>query len=383
MDDDLQEGQLKRLMLYVADRVVALVDSVRLGRKGLTSVISADRVHHLFTDTGADGEQLDQLRTLALALTVCGENTVTNISLHPSQQIFKIGFANLSEDIAFAVDVRRSLERAAKQRSNVDLVIADNRLSSERALAIADNFVAKGVHLAIEYQIDARMGTMIMNKYQRARIPVIAVDIPMVGATYFGVGNFYSGHLAGLALGQWIDENWQGAIDRLLILEEPRAGALPEARMEGQLSGLQEVLGAIRAEKRIVLNSGNTSAASEAVVAAALAECPQLHRIAIVCFNDDAALGALRAAQAQGREADIAVVGQGADRLVRQELRAPGTRIIGSTAFMPERYGEMLMDLALRILRGESVPPAVFMDHVFIDAANVDAYYPPSRTALA
>ncbi len=107
----------------------------------------------------------------------------------------------MSEQIPFAVDVRRGLERAAKQRSNVDLVIADNRLSGERALEIADNFVAKGVQLAIEYQIDARMGTMIMNKYQRAQIPVIAVDIPMVGATYFGVDNFFSGHLAGRGTG--------------------------------------------------------------------------------------------------------------------------------------------------------------------------------------
>jgi ribose transport system substrate-binding protein len=44
---------------------------------------------------------------------------------------------------------------------------------------------------------------------------------------------------------------------------------------------------------------------------------------------------------------------------------------------MPERYGEKLMELALKILRGESVPPAVYMNHVFIDASNIDRYYPP------
>ena len=376
MDDDLQEAQLRRLMLDAAAYVVALVDTPRLGRKGLTPVAGVERIHQLFTDTGASAEQLEELRSLPFQLTVCGENTVTNITSHRAQQIYKIGFANLSEEIPFAVDVRRGLERAAKQRSNVDLVIADNRLSGERALTIADNFVAKGVQVAIEYQIDARMGTTIMNKYQRSRIPVIAVDIPMVGATYFGVDNFYSGHLAGVALGRWIEQNWQGSLDKLLVLEEPRAGALPEARMEGQLSGLQEVLGAVPVERRIVLNSGNTSAASEVVVAQTLAALADLHRIAVVCFNDDAALGAVRAARAQGREQDFAIVGQGADRLVRHELRQPGARIIGSTAFMPERYGELLIDLALRILRGESVPPAVYVEHVLIDASNVDHYYP-------
>ncbi len=77
----------------------------------------------------------------------------------------------------------------------------------------------------------------------------------------------------------------------------------------------------------------------------------------------------------------LAIVGQGADRLVREELRRSQTRIVGSTAFMPERYGEKLMDLALRILRGESVPPAVYMDHVFVDAENVDVYYPKTTTS--
>jgi ribose transport system substrate-binding protein len=195
----------------------------------------------------------------------------------------------------------------------------------------------------------------------------------MVGATYFGVNNFHSGHLAGLELGRWVQAYWDGVFDCLFVLEEPRAGALPEARLHGQLAGLEEVLGPVPPERRVLLNSGNTSAASEAEVTRALADRPGDQHIAVVCFNDDAALGALHAARQAGREQHVAIVGQGADRLVRAEIARPGSRIIGSTAFMPERYGEKLMELAMRILRGESVPPAVYMDHVFINAGNVDA----------
>jgi hypothetical protein len=35
-----------------------------------------------------------------------------------------------------------------------------------------------------------------------------------------------------------------------------------------------------------------------------------------------------------------------------------------------------LIDVALKILRGERVPPAVYMDHVFIDTENIDRFYP-------
>ena len=46
----------------------------------------------------------------------------------------------------------------------------------------------------------------------------------------------------------------------------------------------------------------------------------------------------------------------------------PGSRIVGSTAYEPERYGEKLIPLALKILRGEPVPPAVYMEHTFVRA---------------
>jgi hypothetical protein len=39
--------------------------------------------------------------------------------------------------------------------------------------------------------------------------------------------------------------------------------------------------------------------------------------------------------------------------------------------YAPGRYAPMP-----RILGGESVPPAVYSDHVFIDAQNVRLYYP-------
>jgi ribose transport system substrate-binding protein len=215
-----------------------------------------------------------------------------------------------------------------------------------------------------------------MNKFQRAGIPVIAVDIPMVGATFFGVDNYYSGHLAGIALGKWVQDHWQGEFDYLIVLEEPRAGSLPRARIEGQIHGFEEILGPVPNERKVILNSGNTSVVSEAETYQALLQMPEAQRIAVICFNDDAAIGALRAARRLKRERHLAIVGQGADRLVREELRHPDARIIGSTAFMPERYGEKLIDLALRILRRESTPPAVYIDHVFIDHKNINVYYP-------
>jgi ribose transport system substrate-binding protein len=371
----IEEAQLKEALLATIPRIVALVGSNKIGIVSTKPFVAPEQITHLYTDSDVSAEFIEQMRQAKINLTVCGENTVRSFTVDGDKAQFTIGFANESEELPFAVDVRRGLERAAADIGNIDLVVADNRLSGEEAIRVADRLIDRDIDLVIEYQIDYKAGNLIMNKFQQAGIPVIAVDIPMVGATFFGVDNYRAGHMAGEALGKWVEKMWNGRIDQLLVLEEPRAGSLPEARIQGQLDGLQEVLGKVAAEQTHYIDCGNTTEISETGVAEALQTMPNSHYIAIICFNDEAAFGALQAAQNANREKDVVIVGQGTDRLIRQEIRDSESRLIGSTAYMPERYGERLMELALKILKGESVPPAVYMDHVFINAENIDKYY--------
>lgn len=372
----IEEAQLKEALLTSIPHVMALVGSNKIGVVSTIPFIPTERITHFFTDNGVSAEFVEQMRQAKINLTVCGENTVRSYTTDGDSPQFTIGFANQSETLPFAVDVRRSLERAAADLGCIDLVVTDNRLSGEEALRVADKLIQRNIDLAIEYQIDYKAGNLIMNKFQQAAIPVIAVDIPMVGATFFGVDNYRAGHLAGVALGKRVLAEWGGAFDHLLILEEPRAGSLPEARIQGQLDGLRETLGQWPVGAIHHIDCSNVSAVSEAAVAAWLPAIPNGRRIAVVSFNDEAAFGALQAARRANREADVVIVGQGADRLVHGEIRDPASRLIGSTAYMPERYGEKLLELALKILNGESVPPAVYMNHVFIDGENIDQFYP-------
>lgn len=363
----IAEAQLKTRAITSAKQVIALVDSSKFGKVDLTPFASNQNITHLFTDHHLSLEWIARLQQTSLAFTVCDENSVATFTPGSSHnKHYRIGFANLTEQMPFAVEVRRSLERAAKEAGNVDLVLADNQLSAEVALQVAERFLAQDLDLVIEYQIDEQMGNRIMSMFQDAGLPAIAVDIPMVGATYFGVDNYRAGHMAGVALGEWVRTHWDGQFNRLIILEEPRAGALPATRIQGQLDGFQSILGPVPAEARLALNSGNTRQISTDQMAAALRRLPAEHRLVVLSFNDDVAFGALDAARKLGREADLVIVGQGADRLVCEEMNRPESRIIGSTAFSPEKYGERLIPLALKILRGEPVPPAVYMEHTFI-----------------
>jgi ribose transport system substrate-binding protein len=91
--------------------------------------------------------------------------------------------------------------------------------------------------------------------------------------------------------------------------------------------------------------------------------------------NDIAALAALAALEEAGGSKLCAVMGQNGTRDARRELRRPRTRLIGTVAFFPERYGEDLLPLALTILRGKPVPPAVFVKHQLLTPKNVNLIY--------
>ena len=376
-ETDLQETQLKELMLRSAQQRFVLLDSSKVGRVGLTTFATLDDVHYVATDQGVDRETVNQVRMRGTHVVVCGEQTAQTYSPTNSiENMYRIGFANLSEHTPFSRDVRRGVEQTAASSGNIDLILGDNRLDPAAAIQVADRFLEQNLDLVIEYQVDEATGDLIVHRFQRAGIPVIAVDIPMVGATYFGVDNYVAGKMAGVELGQVIDKRWGGVFEHLIVVEQERTGKLLAMRIQGQIDGLRETLPPFPDTKMIRLDFDNTVEGSYNVMRETLDQIPTTDRIAVVCFNDDAAIGVLRAAEQSGHINNLLLAGQGADRRLRLEMRKQNTAVVGSTAYCPECYGEYLVPLALDILSGKAAAPAHYVEHFFVHPGNVNELYP-------
>ena len=274
--------------------------------------------------------------------------------------------------------VREGIEKAAKA-NNVELVTADNKLDGATALANADNFITQGVQGVIEFQTDEKFGKVIMQKFKAKNIPVIAIDIPMPGATFFGVNNPVAGQMAGKGLGEWVKKNWNGQVDALVMLELPQSGPIPAARLKGQRDGLESVIGKIPENKVKHLDSKNTLEEARKLMTDTLTTLPNAKHIAVVCINDDTAAGAIAAAEAAGRKNQIAVVAVDASDRGREEIRKAGSPQIGSTASFPETYGEKIVPALLKAIKGEKLPPELYTNHEFLTKDNVDKFYPNDK----
>lgn len=376
---DLDEAPLKSQMIKLARQVIALVDHTKLGRVDTYRFAELNQIDHLVTDEVTTPETLAALRQAApFPITVVGAAKAETLEPGTSaaKRHYRIGFGNMTEKMIFAQQVRRSLERVVQRLDNVELLFRDNNLDRQTALENADWFVAKGVDLVIEYQVDAMAGNVIMDKFNQANIPVIAVDIPLPGATFYGADNYRAGCIAGEALGQWVKKNWQGRVDTLLKLELARVGPVAGARLQGQQEGLEAIIGPLAEAQIISIETPIIFEQVEHVVTKLLPSIPTSAKVAVIAINDDAAVGTLSAFEKAGRLGQVVTVGQNADRVGRQALRRTDFPFIGTTRYAPEKYGEQLLNLALKILEGKPVPPAVYNQHVFITRENLNEYYP-------
>jgi ribose transport system substrate-binding protein len=292
---------------------------------------------------------------------------------------YTIGFANLTEDIEFTRLVREGLVAAAEEAGNVELVLADNKLDGATALANTEAFITQGVDGIIHFQTDAAFGNVIMARARAAGIPVFAIDIPMPGAIFFGADNYYAGQLAGEALANWVNENWDGQVDAALMLELPQSGPIPEARMQGMLDAFQEnVENPVPEDMVFHLDSKNTQEESFRVVSDTLPGIPDAEHIVAMTINDGTGIGAVAAAEAAGRGDQIMVVGQNADPSGQEEMVKENSRYLGATAYFPENYGFKLLPAMIDVLECRPVPPSVYVDHVFIGADNLCEFYAES-----
>lgn len=296
---------------------------------------------------------------------------------------YTIGFANLTEDIVFTKLVRESIENAAAEMGNVTIVLADNKLDGATALSNTENFITQGVDGIIHFQTDEAFGNVIMSRARSASIPVVAIDIPMPGAVFFGADNYFAGRLAGEALGNYVNANWDGAADAMLVLELPQSGPIPAARMQGMLEGFQDTVTTKLTDEQIFrLDSKNTQEEAFKVVGDTLAGLPDAKKIVAVTINDGTALGTIAAAEAAGRGDQIMVVGQGADPSGQGEMIKDNSRYLGATGYFAEKYGFKLLPAMIDILECRQVAPAIYQDHVFITKDNLCEFYATEQEAF-
>ena len=170
-----------------------------------------------------------------------GENLYRSHLRPFKQRPFRLGYAAQGTDYQFSKEVSTGLQRAAAAQG-IELICVDNRYNAKIAQRNADVLVREKVDLVIEFQTDEHVAPIVAAKYRDAGIPLIALEVPHPGATYFGANNYEAGLIGGRHLGRWAKQQRvrRSGRDRASS-RSTRAGSLPRMRLTGMLVGMKEI----------------------------------------------------------------------------------------------------------------------------------------------
>ncbi len=286
-----------------------------------------------------------------------------------------IGFANYTLAAPFCGIVEDGHIQYAAE-ANVEIFIVDNEADPAKSIDNARAMISREVDFLIEYQGHADTNAVIAEMMESAGIPVVAIDIPVPGAPFFGGNNPVAGYIAGKWLGEYAQaNNWNGEDIVVVLVESTTNGQINADRMQGYIDGVLEIFPEV-AGKVYRLDTNNSYEDAQDKMRSWLSGNPDKKNILMGGLHDGVTNGALQALREANRESDAAIISQGADPSIYADIRNPNSAFKGSVAYFPEKYGFYTISIAMDVLRGNPVPWEYFVPHVVIDASNIDEYYP-------
>jgi len=259
-------------------------------------------------------------------------------------------------------------DRAAEL--GVDLKIADASLDVSKQISAAENFITQKVDVLALTPVDAKALGPVVKQAEKAGIPVITESNVVEGAkTYVGISNQVGGRKAGEWFVKYAKEN---KIDpKILIVGLPN---FEDCRQ--RVAGFKEALAASDLKYQIVQEVDGQGLKEKALAVSqdALTAHPEVN--VIFGINDDSTTGGMAAYKAAGLdESKLTAIGFGFEGAVGQNALLSKGPYKAALAMFPNFVGVGIIDAAVAIAKGETLPAHYETPTVVIDTTNFNQFY--------
>ena len=289
-----------------------------------------------------------------------GTNATASPAAPAAGKTFVIGMSQANLGEPWRVQMDADIKAAADKQPNLSLTFKDAQNDTLKQRAQVEEYISQKVDLLIISPKEAQPLTQPVAEAMDAGIPVIVLDRKVLGDKYtmfIGADNKKIGHAAG----DWIVKHLGGK-GNVVELQGLMTSTPGQERHEGFAeaiagTGINVVF---RADMKWLEPDARNEADS------ALARFPNIDLI--FAHNDPGAHGAYLAAQAAGREKNMAFVG--IDGLPQEGVAYVRQGILDATFQYPTGGAEAI-DAAVKILRGETVPKQLTLGSRLFSKDNV------------
>jgi ribose transport system substrate-binding protein len=274
-------------------------------------------------------------------------------------QHYVFGYTMWGGNSPFSQLNRQGLEALAKA-AGIELLVADNEWDPSRNVANVQSFAQRNVDAVINSLLDLQFGAAVLQPLKEKGIPVVSLDIPIVGSQWFGVNNARAGFTAGAYLAESAVKRFgkDAALEGTLVIAAfPLVGPNGLVRNLSEEWGFRSVLPEIAADHVVWLDMQGTADSGFAQMNNLLGRLDPSKPIYVASFSDEQLAGALRAVAVAGRADRTLAVGMGGERL---DALAADPSFIATVSFFPERYATGALPAALALLAGRTLPTSIF-----------------------
>ena len=283
----------------------------------------------------------------------------------PAAEAVKVGVLMKTMSDTFSNKLGESIEAyAAESYPDVELYLMDGQADVAKQISQAEDLIAKQVDVIVLNPQDADGSAQVLGLAAEAGIPVIEVNTETVRTDYVSyIGS--NDVMAGEIMGNFVMEQLGEAGGQYAILEGEIGQSAQILRAEGIANTIQ-ANNAYECVAQLTANWQRDQAMD--TTEDWLGKYPDLK--AVICHNDDMSMGALQAAEAQGR--DIVIIGTDAipDALAAvKEGRLEGTVLQDAAT-----QASTAVDVAVKVANGEEVEPKYDVPFQLITIDNVDDF---------
>ena len=269
--------------------------------------------------------------------------------------------------------------QAAVEEAGGEFIYVDAKMNPEEYLKAIDNAIANNASGIVTCIPDQTMSQAVVDKAEEAGIPIVAADdalqdadggklAPWVGINAYVIGEANGEWIANYAIENELTDKED--VGLLLMTMDTVSSCVPRA--EGELAKFTELIpdfneaNIFKADYDGTTDKGNTAAA------AVITANPQITTWLVTGANEEGCIGAARALESAGLDADACVVGLGG-YMAKDEWNnkgADGTCVKASAYFSAEQVGAGSVDVLLSIINGEEPAMETAVDAVVVTPEN-------------
>jgi simple sugar transport system substrate-binding protein len=297
---------------------------------------------------------------------------------HPSafaQKKIVLGFSQIGAESEWRTANTESIKQAAKD-AGIELKFSDAQQKQENQIKAIRSYIQQKVDvIAFSPVVETGWDTVLLEA-KRANIPVILTDRAVdsedktLYKTFLGSDFVAEGKKAG----DWLVKDSQGKSEVDVVELQGTTGAAPAIDRK---EGFADAIKAAPQIKVIASQTGDfTRSGGKQVMEAFLKSNPKID--VVYAHNDDMGLGAIEAIEAAGKVPgkDIKIITVDA---VHDGMQALADGKINYIVECSPLLGDQLMDLAKKVVAGESVPERVVTEETAFTQEQAKAALPQRK----